>query len=159
MKTMYYIRIAGSVEIAVADVMQAPEKSACFLITRVQVPVKFRGKGYGRLLLKTVLLDADRKNCQLVLVPSPSGRAGIDPDHDDLARWYERYGFVKKHVFEFSDKYHLWFREPGVVTEYRGFEIWHRSPGCFELYREGFYQTSSSSAWGLHCYVDEVLQP
>lgn len=157
MRAFYTLQIPSVFGIGIADAMP-DKKPGHFLLTRINIPQAARGKKYGSTLLRSVLLDADRIGCTLHLVPVPSGRDGIDPDHDALVSWYERYGFECVPIAPGSPHYTM-VRAPGVLTQYRGFEIWHRAPDCFELYRDGCYCASGASAWGLHCYVDEMLQP
>ena len=58
-------------------------------MSRINVPVKFRGQGYGSHLLKVVLADANEENISIELLPSPSG--GLDLEQ--LLAWYQRNGF------------------------------------------------------------------
>jgi hypothetical protein len=64
-------------------------KNGWMLITRINVPMPSRGKGFGRLVLNEVLRDADRFGVTLCLEPMPSGGLTFKP----LADWYERAGF------------------------------------------------------------------
>jgi GNAT superfamily N-acetyltransferase len=60
------------------------------LITRINVPVRSRGAGLGRLILNEILRDADRHDVTLCLEPMPSGGLGFKA----LTDWYERNGFT-----------------------------------------------------------------
>jgi ribosomal protein S18 acetylase RimI-like enzyme len=62
------------------------------VITRINVPVLFRCRGLGRLLLGRILLDADAEHVTLFLEICPSD--GLD--YNQLAAWYERHGFVEQ---------------------------------------------------------------
>jgi hypothetical protein len=59
------------------------------LITRINVPVKERGKGAGRKLLAEIVADADRTHTTLFLEIVPTG--GMT--EEQLTAWYGRYGF------------------------------------------------------------------
>lgn len=157
MRAFYTLQIPFVFGIGIADTM--PDKTpGHFLLTRINIPQAARGKHYGSKLLKSVLLDADRTGYTLHLVPVPSGREGIDPGHDDLVAWYERYDFKRVPIAPGSPHYTM-VRAPGVLTQYRGFELWRRSQLHWDLYRDGCYCTSGLSAYGLKCYVDAWLQP
>lgn len=43
------------------------------VISRINVPMQYRGKGHGRTILKRILEDADREGITLCLEPLPSG--------------------------------------------------------------------------------------
>jgi len=64
-------------------------KNGWMLITRINVPLPSRGKGFGRLVLDEILRDADRFGVTLCLEPMPSGGLKFKA----LADWYERAGF------------------------------------------------------------------
>jgi len=75
-----------------------------WLLTRINIPKKHRGKGYASALLKRILADADKEAATLVLQISPSD--GLQ--YEDLSRWYYRNGFSQHHTG-------LWFRRPKSV--------------------------------------------
>jgi GNAT superfamily N-acetyltransferase len=74
---------------AIADLVSPGELTPNWTITRINVPKKERGKGYGSALLKQILADADAEGVTLQLEPTPSD--GLD--YDELVLWYVRYGF------------------------------------------------------------------
>lgn len=59
------------------------------LITRINVPLVYRGLGHGSALLKQICQSADEEDCALFLEIVPSG--GLV--YEQLRDWYERYGF------------------------------------------------------------------
>lgn len=59
------------------------------VLTRINVPIRYRGKGIGSRLLCRVLDDADREKVTLYLELLPSG--GLS--YADLKAWYQRHGF------------------------------------------------------------------
>lgn len=63
------------------------------MITRINVPVKFRGQGFGRRLLVMALFQSKYHKIDLFLEVGAYGRIGFDMNRDQLIRWYERYGF------------------------------------------------------------------
>jgi len=76
----------NSLNIAIADLIEYEDGK---MITRINVPAKFRGKGCGSRLLCAILEDADKYNVPLYLQIMPSG--GLS--HDELESWYLRHGF------------------------------------------------------------------
>lgn len=78
-------------QIAIVDLVAPGEfLPGAWVITRINVPAKFRGQGYGSMLLKKICRRADRHGESLALEIQPSGPL----DHDDLRRWYGRHGFL-----------------------------------------------------------------
>lgn len=63
------------------------------ILTRINVPREYRGKGEGTDLLKRILADADRDKVTLYLEISPSD--GLN--WEQLEAWYLRHGFKKWH--------------------------------------------------------------
>lgn len=59
------------------------------VITRLNVPVKERGKGAGSKLLAQILADADRTHTTLFLEVVPTG--GLN--EEQLTAWYKKHGF------------------------------------------------------------------
>jgi GNAT superfamily N-acetyltransferase len=96
-KSIYHFEV-GDHHIAIADVM--PLVTGGHYVNRINVPQRFRGKGYGSRLLNMILEDADNERTMLVLEPSASG--GLS--QEDLIEWYQRHGFV--------------FRSKGVLLRY-----------------------------------------
>lgn len=90
MKSGYYHRISATA-LAVLDCCPYGEG---VIITRINVPAPYRGKGYGSLLLREVCRDADAEGIDLFLeiVPSNDG-TGTGLDYAALESWYRRYGF------------------------------------------------------------------
>ena len=76
---------------AIADLIRPGELTPNWTITRINVPTKFRGNGYGTALLKQILADADAEGATLQLEVLPSGPL----DYDELVAWYGRYGFQR----------------------------------------------------------------
>lgn len=75
---------------AIADLCDAIDAGfKGWLITRINVPVRQRGKGVGSKLLQQILDDADLEGVNLFLEVVPSG--GLD--RDQLEDWYTRKGF------------------------------------------------------------------
>lgn len=62
-----------------------------WMITRINVPVRQRGKGHGRALLHRILTEADRERITLYLGVQPSG--GLT--RSELEAWYMRHGFKR----------------------------------------------------------------
>lgn len=95
MKCTYLIRLSD-IRSAVADTMRVEARDfgldtdqKCRLITRINVPVGFRGNGIGSELLSTLLNDADSEDVILLLSIQPYG----DMTYDQLLDWYTRHGF------------------------------------------------------------------
>jgi GNAT superfamily N-acetyltransferase len=61
------------------------------IITRINVPVEFTGKGHGRDLLAQVIADADRDGVTLFLEIFSTGAML----YDELEAWYMRHGFKR----------------------------------------------------------------
>lgn len=94
MKVVFTLEVPEDIRPAIADVARWDrlceiEDREVFVINRINVPDKARGKGYGTKLLKEILEAADAEKIMLLLGPSPSG--GLDMAA--LTAWYERYGF------------------------------------------------------------------
>lgn len=88
---------------AIAD-LDPPENHLCgkgWLITRINVPFKQRGKGLARQLLKQILADADREGVRLFLYIVPSGGLVFE----ELEAWYMRHGFK-------PNRWSLYIRRP-----------------------------------------------
>lgn len=97
MRTCYTIVIDAS-KLAIADLAKLPEQvdgHEAYLLTRVNVPVALRGIGYGSMLLRQVLEDADQEQAAIVLEIAPSGGPG-GMWHKALEEWYGRNGFVRR---------------------------------------------------------------
>ncbi|MBK9497466.1 MAG: GNAT family N-acetyltransferase [Xanthomonadales bacterium] len=79
---------------AVADVVDGRDLGLCAgpsgIITRINVPPKARGLGFGSRLLREILHDADAEGVTLILEINPSG----DLNFAQLEAWYMRYDFV-----------------------------------------------------------------
>lgn len=61
------------------------------LLTRINVPDKYRGDKVGSRLLKTILAQADIEKITMFLEIMPSGPLG----YEELEAWYFRNGFKK----------------------------------------------------------------
>jgi len=59
------------------------------IITRINVPEKWRGLGIGSRLLTQILSDADRDGITLGLEVQPTGGLNLE----QLEAWYSRHGF------------------------------------------------------------------
>lgn len=89
MRGGYSLRI-GPVGLAVLDIVQHHDYARpTYVITRVNVPERYRGQGHGSALLRQVCDDADRERVVLILEVSSYG----DMDNEQLRRWYYRYWF------------------------------------------------------------------
>lgn len=65
-----------------------------WLITRIHVPAKHRGKGVATALISQVLADADREGATLQLWVKESG--GLT--REQLTAWYRRLGFEQEFI-------------------------------------------------------------
>jgi predicted GNAT family N-acyltransferase len=88
-----------TVHLAVLDIHEAEPN--VYVITRINVPKAHRGEGVGRTLLTEICRDADELKVTLKLEINPYG----EMTHDELAAWYERYGFI-------HDGKGTWWRKP-----------------------------------------------
>jgi len=93
--------------LGIADLVRMDKGFAGFnfdnawLLTRINIPKKHRGKGFASNLLKRILADADKEAAVIILQISPSD--GLQ--YEELTRWYYRYNF-RQHMSGF------WFRRP-----------------------------------------------
>jgi ribosomal protein S18 acetylase RimI-like enzyme len=88
MKTCYF-KVLDPMHIAIADLVRPGELTRSWTITRINVPHKYRGHGFGSELLRRICNDADADQVSLRLEVSPSD----GPDYDELTEWYWTYGF------------------------------------------------------------------
>lgn len=65
------------------------DESRTVILTRINVPEKFRGQGHASRLLKEFLQQCDENEVTVILYISPSG--GLN--YDQLRDWYIRHGF------------------------------------------------------------------
>ena len=72
------------------------------LITRINVPDRYRGNGIGSKLLQQILKDADQEGITLYLEILASG--GLT--YIQLDAWYRRHGFI------WDEEQSLMFRKP-----------------------------------------------
>lgn len=80
------VKLSGT-RIAIADLVDYYGRGK--IITRINVPAEFRGKGHGTALLKQIIEDADREKIALYLeIQSSDGLS-----YDELEAWYKRHGF------------------------------------------------------------------
>lgn len=86
MRTAFYKRLSPSA-LAVADLCDYYGKG--LVLTRINVPVAFRGQGHARELLAEILAEADTTKTRLWLEIGASD--GLDADQ--LRAWYSRHGF------------------------------------------------------------------
>lgn len=89
MKSCFIIKTDSLCKIAIADL--CPYYNLGTIITRINVPEEFRGKGLGRELLKQILDSADAEKQTLFLEIHASG----EMTYADLESWYMRHGFKK----------------------------------------------------------------
>jgi GNAT superfamily N-acetyltransferase len=88
-KTCYIIKV-DKYRGAIADLYAPGEMfPKWWCISRINVPVGYRGQGFGTKLLKEITDDADKEGETLALEIIPSGDLG----YDDLEAWYRRNGF------------------------------------------------------------------
>jgi predicted GNAT family acetyltransferase len=99
-KTRYTIQL-DQFYVAIADLYEGWGLKSTWMVSRVNVPEKHRGNGYGSILLKTVTNDADQEGITLRLEIFPSGQMS----YEQLEAWYRRNGF------EYIDKQHLSYLE------------------------------------------------
>lgn len=74
---------------SIADLIAPGELAPGWVISRINVPEKHRGKGLGTVMLKRIIDDADAEGSDLWLEILPSGPL----DYDALWQWYRRHGF------------------------------------------------------------------
>lgn len=86
MKSAYYIRLSP-LRIAILD--NCDYYNMGRIITRINVPRDYRGKGHARELLRQICADADLEQVNLWLEISPSD--GLD--YAQLEAWYLRHSF------------------------------------------------------------------
>jgi predicted GNAT family N-acyltransferase len=86
MRTCFTIKLSP-IRVAIADLSFVEKR---WFVTRINVPILFRGKGIGSTLLTEIVEEADRYSVDLYLGISPSD--GLD--FNSLEDWYKRYGFV-----------------------------------------------------------------
>jgi len=68
-----------------------------FWISRINVPDKYRGRGYGTALLEEFLAHMDKSQSVAFVVPSPYPDSPLS--YRDLISWYNRNGFVRDSNF------------------------------------------------------------
>lgn len=83
-----YVEYLSPVKIAIADLCDYYGEG--MIITRINTPIAFRGKGYGNTLLKRITADADAEGIVLFLEISPSDGLSFE----QLKAWYLRNGFA-----------------------------------------------------------------
>lgn len=103
MRHCYNIKIEGRY-LAIADLVRHGKN--ILMLTRINVPIPYRGRGIARSLLKEILADADRDGVTIHLCVSASG--GLT--EPQLIAWYERHGFTKRNclVYERLPKKDEW---------------------------------------------------
>lgn len=90
MRTCFTIRLPDNHSIAIADLSKV--RGRVYEVNRINVPHRYRGRGYGRTLLTLVCTEADRFDVLLRLVPLESG--GLTTEQ--LEAWYARKGFAQE---------------------------------------------------------------
>jgi predicted GNAT family N-acyltransferase len=86
MKTCFTIKLSPF-NMAILDIIEMPFLG--HVITRINVPAGFRGKGHGRELLRQCIEAADAEHLPLYLNINPYGEL----TYKELKEWYSRYGF------------------------------------------------------------------
>jgi len=86
----HYYQTIGETSLAFLDITDMGE---AWIINRVNVPKKHRGKGIGRALMQKCLADADAEGVTLQLDINPYG----EMSYTELRAWYERLGFIQKY--------------------------------------------------------------
>jgi GNAT superfamily N-acetyltransferase len=76
--------------LAIADVMEINQNE--YLITRLFVPEKQRGKGIGTDILGEIVNDADKECSTLLIEPRPYGEI-TEKKFDRLVKFYEKFDF------------------------------------------------------------------
>jgi N-acetylglutamate synthase-like GNAT family acetyltransferase len=89
MRTNYTVR-CGPTHIAICDISKINGK--LYEVHRINVPPAYRGRGFGRELLKQLLADADANSVCLRLWVLPSGGLG----RRKLTAWYLRHAFIQR---------------------------------------------------------------
>lgn len=92
MKSNYIVQLGDVAQPCIADLVELPGHASgrsVFLITRINVPEKVRGQGWGSNLLRMICSDANQEGVVLEVHPTPSGGLNMT----QLLRWYRRYGF------------------------------------------------------------------
>lgn len=92
MKSCYYRKLDG-LSLAVLD--NCDYYGDGRIITRINVPKKYRGQGHGTALLKECIADADKEGITLWLEIAESG--GLS--YDELEAWYKRHGFTGHMIY------------------------------------------------------------
>ena len=89
---------------AIVDFISLPDidggSSDQYLLTRINVPKAYRGKGAARKLMALVLEEADREKATIFLEICPSDGLGFNA----LLRWYRKLGFFKSHIAIYPDQ-------------------------------------------------------
>lgn len=67
--------------------------SSLFYVNRVNVPMGYRGRGFGSQVLQKMLDYSDEQGLHLILDVVPSGE---EMGLRELIEWYERHGFIRK---------------------------------------------------------------
>lgn len=96
-----YFRHDDGFYLSVLDTMTAIYTEG-LMITRINVPPLWRGKGYGSLILDTCCTLADLHQVLLCLIILPSGGLSLE----QLVRWYGRRGF------DYDSKTNIFGRPP-----------------------------------------------
>jgi hypothetical protein len=86
MQNCYYRKLSPY-KLAISDLCDYYNKG--MLITRINVPKEFRGKGVGSEILKDIIRDSDKDKIVLFLEIQPSDGLNFK----QLEDWYIRYGF------------------------------------------------------------------
>lgn len=81
---------------AVCDLSRVSCEMNTWVVNRLNVPIKARGQGVGRRLMKQLTTWADENQQTLVLFINPSGPM----NYEDLKNWYSRNDFEDDDLFE-----------------------------------------------------------
>lgn len=92
MKNCYTIQLSPT-KIAIADLTDYYGEG--LIITRINVPIQYRGLGHGSKLLDEICGEADMDGIKLHLEISPSD--GLD--YNQLDAWYRKRGFKYRGIY------------------------------------------------------------
>lgn len=105
MRTTYYQRLPDVLPV-IADLIPDYVEGMT-AISRIHVLPPFRRLGYGSTVLRRIIRDADSEGVTLCLEINPYG----EMTYDQLAKWYESYGF---HLSQSYSESKLYVRSPNI---------------------------------------------
>lgn len=95
---MSIYRKLNSISLAVLDFSDYYKDG--LIITRINVPAKYRGQGHGSNMLRELCAKADAEGITLWLEINPYG----DMTYEQLEAWYRRYGFKGTGIYKRKPK-------------------------------------------------------